>query len=305
MKDKIWIDTDLSVGMKRYERPGYSDVDDGYGILQLLLADEVEVTGVTAVFGNTRIDDAYRLCQQMVTEFARYPIEVYRGASGAIDLQSVATNRAVEAMAAALRAAPQKIMAIGPATNVGLLLLLYPELTDKIQEVVLVAGRRTERHYFAIGTQGRRARDLNFDLDNTAFEVLLQRGVPVTLCPFEISSKVWITETDLDWLAEQSMGCQWLAKESRPWLQQWKDAGADGFNPFDVLASHYLLRPQDIKYEELKAELAVHSDDTIGEDQQEVFKNYLLCTKQGQYPVRYCHDVVEDYHQRLLDTFRS
>ncbi|MCA1753004.1 MAG: hypothetical protein LC670_14665, partial [Flavobacteriales bacterium] len=31
---KIWIDADLAVGMKRIGRLGYSDVDDGYAIIQ-------------------------------------------------------------------------------------------------------------------------------------------------------------------------------------------------------------------------------------------------------------------------------
>src|SRR5680860_494682 len=35
-KKKVWIDTDLAVGMKRHNRPGFSDVDDGYAVLQLM-----------------------------------------------------------------------------------------------------------------------------------------------------------------------------------------------------------------------------------------------------------------------------
>ena len=158
---------------------------------------------------------------------------MYRGAGKAIDLQKVETNDAVEALAEALRKQTLTIMAIGPATNVGLLLLKYPELKAQIEEVVLVAGRRKPTDYFSIGNQGSRARDLNFDLDNDAFRLMFEHEVPVTLCPFEISSKVWLKEADLDQLAQGNAGNRWLAYASKAWLQQWVEQGADGFNPFE------------------------------------------------------------------------
>ena len=300
---EVWIDADLAVGMTNYGSPGYSDVDDGYAILQLLHHPAIHITGISSVYGNTRIDDSYRLCQEMVATFGNYEIPVFKGAGEPINLRSLTSNDGVEAMARSLMIKPQKILAIGPATNVGILLLQYPELRDSIQEVILVAGRRTERDFFAIGNGDTRFRDLNFDLDNTAFQVLLESGVPIALCPFEISSKVWLKAQDLDTLSKGTAGSQWLANKSRPWLAQWYDMGADGFNPFDVLASHYLIRPQDIISETLNARLVIHSDDTVGEDQQEVFKNYLLCTEEDGYPVTYCYDVVPNFHNNLISTF--
>ncbi|HET8858394.1 nucleoside hydrolase [Marivirga sp.] len=298
----IWIDTDLSVGMKRHIREGYCDVDDGFALLQLFKADNIDIKGISAVFGNTQIDDAYRLCQKMSNEFAKKEIPVYRGAGSAINLQKVESNEAVEAMAAALKGNHLTIMAIGPATNVGILLLKYPELKKQIKEVVLVAGRRKPTDYFKIGNQGNHARDLNFDLDNIAFNLMFEAEVPVTLCPFEISSKVWINANDLKTLENGETGNQWLAEHSQPWLAQWVNQGADGFNPFDVLASHYIIAPEDIISEDLKAKLEIHPDDTIKDNDRNVFKNYLLCDKEGSYPVKYCFDVVNNYHEKLMNT---
>jgi pyrimidine-specific ribonucleoside hydrolase len=302
MKKKVWIDTDLSVGMKRHTRPGYCDVDDGYAVLQLMKSDKVEIPGISAVFGNTLIENAYALCQYMSNEFAAGMIPVFKGAGAAIDLENAATNEAVEAIANALQRQKLIIMAIGPATNVGLLLLKYPELKNQIEEVVLVAGRRRPTDYFAIGNQGRHARDLNFDLDNNAFRLLFQHKVPVTLCPFEISNKVWMKGDDLDSLARGDAGMQWLAEKSRVWLQQWLDQGASGFNPFDVLASHYIIAPEAIISEPLNAHLEIHPDDTIDPHGNMTFKQYLLCDSSPGYPVKYCYDVVTDYHEQLLQS---
>lgn len=298
----IWIDTDLSVGMKRHIREGYCDVDDGYAMLQLFKAENIDIKGISAVFGNTQIDDAYRLCQKMSTEFAKNRIPVYKGAGRAIDLKNVESNEAVEALVEALKKDELTIMAIGPASNVGILLLKYPELKKQIKEVVLVAGRRKPTDYFRIGNQGNHARDLNFDLDNQAFNIMFEAGVPVTLCPFEISSKVWIKGDDLKALDNGEVGNQWLSEHSQPWLDQWLSQGADGFNPFDVLASHYIISPEDIISEDLKAELEIHPDDTVKDNDRNVFKNYLICRKNGTYPVKYCYDVVEDYHEKLMKT---
>lgn len=303
MNKKVWIDTDLSVGMKRHLREGYCDVDDGYAILQLLKADNVDIVGMTAVFGNTQIDDAFRLCNYMNEEFAEGKIPVYKGAGGAMQLENIKTNDAVEALAKALKQEKLIIMAIGPATNVGLLVTLYPELATQIKEVVLVAGRRKATDHFTVGNRVASAPDLNFDLDTDAFRAMFQHKLNLTFCPFEISNKVWLTADDLKTLAaSHDKGNQWIAEKSHNWLAQWEAMGESGFNPFDVLASHYIMRPQDVICEALNTRLEVHLKDNVDENDGSIFKQFLLCDKTAGYPINYCFDVSEDYHVRLMES---
>lgn len=300
---KVWVDTDLSVGMKREHREGFCDVDDGYAVWQLMNAPSIRIEGISAVFGNTNIDNAFTLSQYMASHFASYPIPVYKGAASGMTLPNVATNDGVEAMAAALRVSKLTIMAIGPATNVGILLLKYPELKGQIKEVVLVAGRRLNTDYFKIGNKGNHARDLNFDLDNHAFQIMFEAGIPVALCPFEISNKVWLGEEDLNFLAQHgTKATSWLADHSRAWLAQWVEQGAHGFNPFDVLASHYIIDPTVIIAEKLNARLEIYIDDTIKNNDSQVFKHYLICDNQSGYTITYCYDVVPEYHDLLINS---
>lgn len=301
---KVWIDTDLAVGKERIGREGYSDVDDGYAILQLIKSDQVEIKGISAVFGNTSIENAFELSKYMSKEFTSNSIPVFKGAGEKMNLEKVQTNDGVEALAEALRKDKLIIMAIGPATNIGILLLKYPELASQIHEVVLVAGRRKSTDYFSIGNQGRRAPDLNFDLCNDSFRVMFESKISVVLCPFEISNKVWLTDKDLDNLAQGDAGNKWLADKSRNWIEQWKSQGETGFNPFDVLASHYIISPEDIFAENINAHLEIHANDMVGENQKEEFKQYLLCDKSNGFPVKYCYDVVEDYHQKLMNSLK-
>ncbi|GAA5030201.1 hypothetical protein GCM10011506_19130 [Marivirga lumbricoides] len=300
MIKQVWIDTDLSVGMKRHAREGYCDVDDGYAVLQLMKAHNINIKGISAVFGNTSIENAYALSQKMSKEFAGGKIPVYKGAGEALVLANIETNEAVEALAAALKKEKLIIMAIGPATNVGILLLKYPELAPQIEDVVLVAGRRKATDYFEIGTQGNHAPDLNFDLDNNAFRIMFEAKIKVTLCPFEISNKVWLKDADLKRLKNGDPVNEWLAEASKPWLEQWIKQGAEGFNPFDVLASHYIIAPEDLKVEPLNTRLEIHQNDMIPENDKMVFKQYLLCDKGAGYPINYCYDVVADYHEKLI-----
>ncbi len=303
-KKKVWIDADLAVGMKNIDRPGYSDVDDGYAVLQLLNTNTIKIVGMSTVFGNTSIENAFNIGNYINEEFITQKIPVYKGAGEPINLENVVTNDAIEALANALKKEPMTILAIGPATNIGLLLLKYPELKSQITEVVLVAGRRSPNDTFNIGTKGVIARDLNFDLDNNAFQILLDHEVPVVLCPFEISSKVWIKQQDLDALKSINTATKWLATASEPWLEQWNTQGAKGFNPFDALASHYIIAPNDIVSESLLARLELHSDDTVKENEKQVFKQYLLCDKTKGTPVKYCFDVIPNFHQKLIDSYK-
>lgn len=292
---EIWIDADLAAGLENYEGPGFADVDDGYAILQLMRADNIHINGISAVFGNSLVHEGFPLCKKIVDEFSSYKIDVFQGAAKGIDLNKPESNEAVEAMAESLRKQKMTIAAIGPATNIALLVLNYPELKSQIEEVVLVMGRRTPNDHFYIGNKGVIARDFNFELDTLAFKVLLEQGLNITLCPFEISSKVWLKSEDLNFLSKRS---KWLTDASKPWLAQWKEQGAEGFNPFDVLASHYIISPDIIVFEELQARLEMHEDDTGNEKGK--MKSYLLCNETSGQKVRYCFDVVPGYHQLLL-----
>ncbi len=146
---------------------------------------------------------------------------------------------------------------------------------------------------------------MNFDLDNDAFRIMFECKVPLVLCPFEISSKVWLTQADLEQLRNGNPGNQWLADASQAWLEQWLAQGAHGFNPFDVLASHYIIAPEAIISEPLNARLEIHQDDTVKENTKRAFKQYLLCDKERGFPVTYCFDVVPGYHEKLVMSLKG
>lgn len=299
MQKAVWIDTDVAIGTANAEGR-YADVDDAFAMLHLFRDPNVHTVGVSTVFGNTDIDTATRLATELSERFGGN-VPVYQGAAKGIDLAQVGTNPAVEALAAALNEQPLDIMAIGPATNIGLLLMRYPKLAARVASVILVAGRRQAGQKFYVGPlQNPPFPDLNFDLDNHAFRVLIQSGVPIVLLPFEISNKVWITAEDLDHLAQGNEAATYLATHSRNWLAQWEPYGCEGFNPFDVLASAYILWPEAFEYEMLPVRFELHPDDT--KPGEAAYKHYLLLNENqaGLRPLMYCHTPPADFKERLM-----
>lgn len=271
----VWIDTDVAIGTSTPEL-GYADVDDAFALLDLFAAPEqVSIRGISAVFGNTTLPQAVALGQAISDRFGQgWPVAP--GAVGPLDLRAVKPTAATEAMARALRDEALHILAIGPATNVGTLLLLHPELAGQIESVILVAGRRGPSQHFQVGPHHHPPfPDLNFDLDPLAFQLMLQAGVPLVLAPFEVSHKVWIDAGDLDRLSGLNEAGAYLATHSRAWLAQWQPYGCTGFNPFDVLASSWLIDPTGFQSVDLPVRIEVHPDDTAP-DQPEAFKPYLV-----------------------------
>lgn len=274
---KVWIDTDVAIGMGD-PRQGFADVDDAWAMLHLFRADHIQVSGISTVFGNTDIENATRLATEIRDRFAPYPVEVYRGAAAEMDLKAIQSNEAVEALAQSLEVEAQHILAIGPATNIGLLLLLHPELASQILSITLVAGRRSEEDHFQVSPSHQPPfPDLNFDLDPDAFRVLLQSQIVVNLLPFEISHKVWLNQTDLNQVAGFGEAGAYLARESQNWLDLWQDFGCKAFNPFDILASAFVVSEAGFTGEWLSPRIEIHPDDTLGKEAEGIaFKPWLL-----------------------------
>ena len=151
---------------------------------------------------------------------------------------------ASKALAEALQHGPMNILAIGPVTNVATVLKLHPELAKNVVQIIAVAGRRPGQRFLSSPNQAHGFRDLNFELDPAAFQVLLDAKVPIVLAPWEISSKVWIKREDLERLEHGGPDVNYLVPPAMDWLTWWHDnVGEDGFNPFDTLAVGYLTSP--------------------------------------------------------------
>lgn len=295
----VWIDTDPAVGVKD------RDVDDGFALLQAFHSPEVQVCGVSIVFGNTTLDRAWEVGQSMVQRFGPAGVRAYRGAAGAVDL-GVETD-ATKALAEALRRESLVILALGPVTNVATVVANHPEVMSNIDRIVAVAGRRPGQRFTTGTVNVNGHRDFNFEQDAEAFRRLLLSNVPMTLAPFEISSRVWITAEDLNLLRHGPESARWMRRPAEAWLGLWKRTfSVDGFNPFDTLAVARVTSPSLLACETLPAQIEVLPDDVTEKRMQGVAveqKPYLLVS--GDFapparPVEYCYRAADAFKSDLL-----
>ena len=119
----LLIDTDVALGVWHEGRP--RDIDDGFAIVEAINSPRINLLGVTCVFGNGPIDEVYRVANDIV-QLKGADVPVIKGASVAIDRDDD-SNEAVRFMADLLSQRHLTIAAIGPLTNLGLLIQHHPE----------------------------------------------------------------------------------------------------------------------------------------------------------------------------------
>lgn len=287
---RVWVDTDITIGHKSGIFR-YCDVDDGYALAALLRSPEIQLIGISSTLGNTDdITVSTSIARDFIASYGPNSVPVFQGASTVLPEppENMATNEGVEKMAEALRHHPMTVLSLGAATNIALLLLKYPELENRIVEIVAVAGRRSiDQHFISGKWQPEPFRDLNFETDPTAFTILLQRSVPLTLVPYEACSSFWIKPKDLVTIGEANRVGKYLAKHSIGWIAEWETVfGANGFNPFDLVAAGYVIAPHLFSSRQLQATIEAGPDDTSSGKT----KPYLICTTtpSGGATVNYC-----------------
>lgn len=283
-KTVVWIDTDPSISS------GKREVDDGFALIQAFNSPELEIRGVSVVFGNAPLDVAWPIGQEIVRKYGPPGLQVVAGAARAAQLGE--ETDASRALAEALKKEKLTILALGPVTNVATVLKNHPGLSDRVAAIVAVAGRRPGQS-FVTGTQRHTPfRDLNFELDARGFQVLLDANVQLVLAPWEVSSKVWLQADDLNQLAAGQPSAQWLAAPGHDWLKMWQEQfGTDGFNPFDTLAIAYVTSPELLEWEDLPCAIQMWPDDRALANEKPKDKPYLLVGKDlaSSRLVRYCH----------------
>jgi inosine-uridine nucleoside N-ribohydrolase len=294
----VWIDTDPAVGVKD------RDVDDGFALVQAFNSPEVAVRGVSVVFGNAPLNQAWPIGRDIVRRFGPKGLRSYRGAASATDLG--AETGASRALAAALEREPMVVFVLGPATNVATVVRNHPSLAARIVRIVAVAGRRPGQRFTTGTTNQAGHRDFNFELDPAAFQVLLDARVPVTLTPFEISSHIWMTADDLARLAAGPPAVKSMAPAAAAWLDLWRRTfGVDGFNPFDTLAIARIVSPSLLTCEMLPARIEERPDDVTEARMQGstvARKPYLLASAEfeGAGSVEYCITAAPGFKDDLL-----
>ena len=244
MSTPLIIDTDVALGVWHEGRP--RDIDDGFAIVEAINSPELELVGITTVFGNGPHDEVQRVATELVA-LKDSATPVHAGARERLPQSGPlpGPNAAVEFMATELRKRKLAIAAIGPLTNMGLLAHHYPELMANITQLIIVAGR-TPGNRFMIGDDGP-VMDFNFENDVRGAELMLRSPAPVVMAGFELTSQVAVTARDLETIRKVGTDtAQYFYDNSLAWCEHWTDTFPvdAGFHPWDSAAISWLKHPQ-------------------------------------------------------------
>jgi inosine-uridine nucleoside N-ribohydrolase len=291
----VWFDVDTATGS--------GDVDDGLMLIQAFHSPEINIRGISVVFGNAPLDKAVPIARTITSKFGPDEIVPQVGAAGADDLGK--RTEAVEAIAAELKRGSMTIAAVGPVTNIGTLVKLYPELHDRIDGIVMVAARRPNQRFVTNDKQKLPHRDFNFELDPVAMQAILDTKIPLVFAPWEVSSHVWISRDSLKTLRGTGGSGAWIAETSPYWIERWETNGETrGFNPFDTLAVGWLAHPESIKSMEVSVTIEEAADDRANAESGEEVKTkpYLVARPyqgSGRQAI-YCFDVRPEFKPMLM-----
>ncbi len=290
----VWIDTDPACG-----RGISDDVDDCWALAFALSSPELAVRGISTVFGNVDGPTTYDTALKVVPRLAKGATPpIYRGADHPLP-EVTSRPKAVDALARALGRERLTILALGPLTNLAILLDTRPKLAKRIRRVVAVAGRPPNPGFAFRPGQSLiiHFHDLNFRKDVKAFERVLKAGVPITLMPFEATTQVTILPEHLDALRAAGGNGAWLANMSDGWMSFWDESlRSEGFHPFDALAVGVVVAPRHFNCPPARARInRGRSRFVTTRDRLEVSDELS-----DGFPVRYCKTVRPPFRPLLI-----
>lgn len=252
----VWIDTDPACGDGTPV-----DVDDCWALLAAVRSPELAIRGISTVFGHQDGRQVHRVMEGVLARLAGgqsadpAPFRLHAGSTtrgGSAWRPTLAS----QALATALEQEPLTILALGPLTNIATLLRHRPDLTERIERIVLVGGKRPGQHFHPGHQWWFRFSDSNIAHDPDAARIVLYSGVPVTLVPFDLAAKLVVTEADLERLRDGDGAAKWLSEVSQPGLSFWNTLlGRPGFHPFDVLAVAYAAMPEHFRCQRIPARI--------------------------------------------------
>lgn len=245
-KRPIIIDTD----------PG---IDDALAIAIALYSKELDVKLITTVAGNVGVDKTTYNALRLLKFFNKESIPVAVGADRPLirpyedasyihgksgmegydfedpTVKPIAEN-AVNAMRRIIMESkePITIVAIGPLTNVALLLKVYPEVKENIKEVVMMGGSLSR------GNMGVMS-EFNVGVDPEAAYILFHSGLNIAMVGLDIGLKALV-------LPEDSEEIKTMNKTGEMAYCLFKKYRGGSFNTglkmYDSTAIAYLLAPE-------------------------------------------------------------
>ena len=229
---RLILDTDPAMGVR------FRDLDDGLAMLLLLASPETRLEGITINFGNVGASRGFQAANE-VLEVAEVDVPVFEGASSRAELGKM--NSAVEYLIETVNKNPGEItlLAIAPLTNVATAMMLDPDFSGNLKELVIMGGTFSFPIFSFIG-------EFNFHCDGKAAKQVIDSPIPKTLITMDVCSQAVFQQRHLERIqANKTDVSRYLAEKIPMWLNLNRKVffRKKGFFPWDPVAVAYLLDP--------------------------------------------------------------
>jgi purine nucleosidase len=236
-----------------------TDVDDILALVLLARAPELDLIGVTTVYGDTLL--RARMVRHVLNQLGRSDVPIGIGASetltrrpvwwaghegqGIPDLDRVQVDESTSATSLLREAATEHrgnldLFAIGPLTNVAEAISADDAFAASLHHLYIMGG--------AFWTEEP---EHNIKCDPEAADIVFSSGIPMTACGLDVTHRVWLREADMPRIRGAGDGIGSLLEDQvRRW---WSFRGATENNPHDPLAILSAIRPEVFRFEQCDA----------------------------------------------------
>ena len=245
-KRPVIIDTD----------PG---IDDAVAIAIALFSEELDVKLITTVAGNVSLDKVTYNALRLL-HFFKKDVPVAVGASGPLirglidagdvhgksgmegyDFEEpsydlVLKENAVNAMRRVIMESetPITLVPIAPLTNIALLIKVYPEVKDRIREIVMMGGSAGR------GNKGVLS-EFNITVDPEAAKIVFDSGIPIVMAGLDVGWKALVFPEDSAKLKAMNRTGEMVYAL----FQKYRGGSMKtGLKMYDSCAIAYLLKPE-------------------------------------------------------------
>lgn len=253
-------------------------IDDAFALLLAKTKTEIDLKAVTSVAGNVGVEHTTRNLRYLAKKFC-LDCPVARGAAAPLvkqgktaaqvhgedgfgglsarvkesELAPLSELFAVELMAKILRESevPVTIIAVGPLTNIALLIKAYPDVLPKIKAFYIMGGGMRYGNRTATA-------EFNFYVDPEAAQIVFTSGVPIVLAALDITLQAYVTQEDVQNFAKLESP---VVKELADLLKFYAVGDKAIHDPVAVLA---LTNPEAFETEALYMEVETNEGATRG-----------------------------------------
>jgi pyrimidine-specific ribonucleoside hydrolase len=195
-------------------------IDDAFALLFAARSPLLNLLGVTCVDGNAKLDYVVRNTLHVLQTAGADEVPVAAGAvqplmGGELGAEEVHGSDGLAGLSPKVAPRPQDprhavelmrdlilengdditLVALGPLTNVALLLSTYPNVASKLRQIVIMGGS-------TIGGNVTAAAEFNVWHDPEAAHVVFQSGVPLTMYGLDVFYGLPLSDQDLEGLSD-------------------------------------------------------------------------------------------------------